>query len=434
MTAKLRIVISLTVLATAPLLALPIPTALAATATTPAPTATPTRPPGPAVPPARSATATPSTAPTRPTTAATATTRVRLPRPTGPDAVGRATLHLVDRARRDPWAPGRRRELMVDVYYPAVAGTGRPARYATPEEVRLYLTALDLATVLPVRAISDAAIASRTGARPLPGRHPLVLLSPGLGVGRRSLTGLAEQLASQGMVAATVDHAYESTGTAFPGGRMLTCLACVRMRTDADFRAASRTRGDDLAFVLTSLTGPHPAWSGAATIDPARVGAAGHSLGGSAALSLLARDPRVRAGVDMDGTLGEPVPAGGFGAGRAVLLLGALADHPGPGGTLTPPPDDPDLTWHQAWPRLRAPRLWLDVDDADHFSFTDDPVIADQLPLPNPTGPPPISGAQALRITRAYVGAFLTRWLTGTPQPLLDGPSRTYPQVRVIGR
>jgi predicted dienelactone hydrolase len=354
-----------------------------------------------------------------------------LPRPTGPLAVGRDTLHLVDRHRRDPWVPAVARELMVDVYYPARPATGTPARYATAEEIRRYLGAIGLATTLPVQALADTAVASRAGATPLPGRRALVLLSPGLGVGRRSLTGLAEDLASRGLVAATVDHAYESVGTAFPGGRMLTCVACDRLRTDADFGAASRGRAADLSFVLDSLLGSHPAWRGAQIIDPTRIAAVGHSLGGSAAVSVMLHDRRVRAGVDMDGTIGEPIGAGGL-DGRALLLLGATADHPGAGD---PPVADDDPSWARAWAQLGPPRLWLDVDGADHFSFTDDPVLADQIPLPAaaPSAAQALAGRQALAITRAYVGAFVERWLCGGTQALLDGPSRAYPQVRVVG-
>ncbi|MCK9897719.1 lipase [Frankia sp. AgB32] len=383
-----------------------------------------------AAPPAPGRTGTPP-----PVTRTAPAPRLALPRPTGHLAVGRDTLHLVDRSRRDPWMPTEPRELMVDVYYPAVAGTGTPARYAEPEEIRRYLAALGLAGVLPAQAIADTTIASRTGAHPLPGHRPLVLLSPGLGVGRRSLTGLAEHLASLGLVTATIDHAYESVGTAFPGGRMLTCLACDRMTSDAAFTAATRTRAADLSFVLTSLAGPHPAWRGAGLVDPGRVGAVGHSLGGAAAISAMIHDPRVRVGVDMDGTLGETPAPGEFGA-RPVLLLGASADHPGPDDTLAPAGSDDDPTWAAAWRQLGPTGLWLDVDDAEHFSFTDDPVLADQLPLP-PTATPvareALTGAHALAITRAYVGAFVLRALSGAAQPLLDGPSPTYPQVRFIG-
>lgn len=374
----------------------------------------------------------PVTAPPPVTTTAPALT---LPRPTGHLAVGRDTLHLTDRSRRDPWKPTGPRELMVDVYYPALPATGTPARYADPEEIRRYLTALGLAGVLSPQAIAAATIASRTDARPLPGHRPLVLLSPGLGVGRRSLTGLAEQLASLGLLAATIDHAYESVGTAFPGGRMLTCLACEQINGDVAFTAAARTRGADLSFVLTSLAGPHPAWRGAGLVDPTRIGAVGHSLGGAGAISAMIGDPRIRVGVNMDGTVGE-IPAPGALGARPVLLLGASADHPGPHDTIIPAADD-DPSWAATWQRLGPGRLWLDVDDAEHFSFTDDPVLADQLPLP-PTGTPVdqqrLTGAHALQITRAYVGAFVLRALTGRAQPLLDGPSPTYPQVRFLGR
>ena len=56
-------------------------------------------------------------------TAATADSgpvRLTLPRPTGPYRVGVVPLHLVDRSRPEPLAgPGRYRELMVSVWYPA---------------------------------------------------------------------------------------------------------------------------------------------------------------------------------------------------------------------------------------------------------------------------------------------------------------------------
>ncbi|MFE9844157.1 hypothetical protein [Streptomyces goshikiensis] len=42
---------------------------------------------------------------------------------------------------------------------------------------------------------------------------------------RSTLTTLAEELASRGRVVAAVDHAYESDGTLFPGGRTLSCKA-----------------------------------------------------------------------------------------------------------------------------------------------------------------------------------------------------------------
>ncbi|MGW7821814.1 hypothetical protein ACWGLF_27680 [Streptomyces puniciscabiei] len=51
-----------------------------------------------------------------------------LPSPTGPHAVGRDILHLVDQHRPDPWVPSAGpRQLMVSMYYPA-----RPAPAVPP--------------------------------------------------------------------------------------------------------------------------------------------------------------------------------------------------------------------------------------------------------------------------------------------------------------
>ncbi|WP_192029190.1 lipase, partial [Candidatus Frankia nodulisporulans] len=287
MTAVLAVVATATVLVVGP-------SATAATRpTSPTTTTTTTGVPATSGAPATSTT---SGVPAARSASSTAAARLALPPPTGTFAVGRDTLHLVDTARHDPWVPTRPRELMVDVYYPAAApaspgaGRGGPARYADPAEIRLYLASLGLDGVLSATDIAATTIASRTGVRPLGGRHPLVLLSPGLGVGRRSLTGLAEQFASRGYVAATVDHAYESVGTLFTGDRMLTCVACDRLRDVSDFDAAVRTRTVDLSFVLDRLIGPRPAWRASTTIDATRIAAVGHSLGGAAAVALLAHD------------------------------------------------------------------------------------------------------------------------------------------------
>ncbi len=71
---------------------------------------------------------------------------------------------------------------------------------------------------------------------------------------RTTLTSLADDLASRGYVVASVDHAYESVGTAFPGGRMLTCVACERVDTPEEQAAVVRGRAKDMSFVISELT------------------------------------------------------------------------------------------------------------------------------------------------------------------------------------
>lgn len=372
--------------------------------------------------------------------------RLRLPRPSGPYRVGRDTLHLTDRSRPDPWRPETGpRQLMVSVYYPALRGTGAPdAPYMTKEEAGALLEGLDLKTAgdpenpagpedrkaagapegtVPVETVASVRTNARTGARPAPGRHPLVLLSPGFTLQRSTLSVVAEELAGRGYVVALTDHAYESYGTSFPG-RFTTCAACDAVESAPDEEASrkllaevARGRAADLSFVVDELTSARPAWRHGRMIDSRRVGAAGHSIGGNAAAQLMVRDARVRAGVNLDGTFFTPVPQQGLG-GRPLMMVGTTAGH-APGGV--------DVSWDEAWRRLDGWKRWLTVRDSGHFSFCDIPVLAGQLGMSDPEVPLP--GDRSGEITRAYTGAFFDRQLRGLPQPLLDGPTPGNPEV-----
>ena len=132
------------------------------------------------------------------------------------------------------------------------------------------------------------------------------MLSPGFTNSRSALTALAEDLASHGYVVAGIDHTYESFATAFPDGRVTTCLAREARRTGNGCWEKEKMvagRAADVCFVLNELTGTHPAWPGAGLIDPARIAMAGHSIGGAAAIAAMLADSRIRAGIDVGAAL-----------------------------------------------------------------------------------------------------------------------------------
>jgi dienelactone hydrolase len=348
--------------------------------------------------------------------------RLALPRPTGPHAVGRETLHLVDHTRPDPWVPeAAARELMVSMSYPARPRPGGPAPYLSATEARLFLEDRGLAEVIPAETLSGTRTTARPRARPVRGRYPLVVLSPGFGVHRHTLTHLAEELASRGYVVAAVDHAYESVGTAFPGRRVRTCAACEAVEGTGQEGLARVVEGraQDVAFLLDQLTGVRPAWRHAELIDRTRIGMAGHSIGGSAAGTAMAVDRRVLAGVNMDGnfngTFHAPLPDGGL-DGRPFLLLGSEQTR-----------RSGQQTWERDWPKLDGWKRWLIVTGTAHIDFSDISVLADQLGLPDPDSPLP--GQRTAEIMRDYVSAFFDLHLRGIPQPLLDGPTTANPEV-----
>src|ERR1700691_5704798 len=165
------------------------------------------------------------------------------------------------------------RELMVSLWYPATPSDGRRARYMTPAESELLLASRGLTSVprdalstVRTNAVSDATPAGRQRAL------PVVVLSPGFTNSRSTLTALAEDLASHGYIVAGIDHTYESFATAFPDGRVTTCLAReARRRSSGSQEQVAASRAADASFVLDELTGAHPAWPGAALIDPSRI-------------------------------------------------------------------------------------------------------------------------------------------------------------------
>ncbi|MFJ8039418.1 alpha/beta hydrolase family protein [Kitasatospora sp. NPDC096147] len=357
-----------------------------------------------------------------PATAATeGPRRIELPAPTGAFAVGRDTLALTDHGRKDPWVPTEDRELLLSLYYPAIARTGTPTPYlAVPEATALLTDRGQLADHTTPERVAATRTHARTDALPRPalGRYPLVLLSPGFTMPRASLTGLAEDLASRGYVVAAVDHAYESDGTLFPGGRLLGCKACEQVFPTGELKRVSDGRALDLSFVLDRLTGPRPDWRYSWLIDRSRIGAAGHSIGGNAASAVMAADPRVDAGANLDGTFFTPVPVGGLG-GRPLLMFS--------GDPTLLPPDFEDPSWDEAWQRLNGWKRWLVVTGLGHPGFTDWPVLGDASGYTHPETP--LAGARSEQIVRSYLGAFFDQHLRGTPAPLLNGPTAAFPEV-----
>lgn len=332
-----------------------------------------------------------------------------LPQPTGPNPIGRETIHLVDESRTDPWVPqAGARELMVSLFYPA-RSSGAKAPYLSTTEARLFLESRGLNQAGLAERLAGTRSSARLGAKPASGRYPLVILSPGFGVHRHTLTHLAEDLASRGYLVAAVDHAYESAGTEFPGGRVLTCVAC---QSGEPVKVAEE-RAKDISFLVDWMLENQP------RIDPSRIGVAGHSIGGSAAGSAMVADPRLRAGVNIDGSFDggfhSPLPDSGIG-GRPFLLLGSDQAH-----------SSGQPTWERDWPKLDGWKRWLYVTGTTHIGLSDISVLADQSGLTDPVFSLP--GLRIAEIMRAYVGAFFDLHLRGVPQPLLDGPTPANPEV-----
>ncbi|MGW2154088.1 alpha/beta hydrolase family protein [Nonomuraea sp. NPDC001699] len=353
--------------------------------------------------------------------AASGTPAPYLPAPTGSRPVGTTSLYLQDTSRPDPWVPSvKARELMVSLWYPARSPGRHRAPYMTAKASELLLKDGGI-TDLPPDILSRTRTNAFTDARPAgrPRSLPLVVLSPGHSKPRTELTALAEELASRGYVVAAVDHTYENVATSFPDGRVTTCVTCeIDDKGPAWWAKLEKSRAADVSFVLDQLTGAHAKWKGAGLVDPSRIAMAGHSAGGAATVASLLADSRLRAGIDLDGSVETTLPEAG--SSRPFLFLGKPA-------TYTPGKGDSAASWERVWTRLNGWKRWLLLTGAAHTSFTDLGVLMDQLGLEDGAGVP---GTRALAVTRAYVTAFFDQHLRGRPQPLLDKPSADVPEVR----
>ncbi|MFD7972282.1 alpha/beta hydrolase family protein [Streptomyces clavifer] len=344
-----------------------------------------------------------------------------LPRPTGPHAVGTTSVQLTDGSRPDPWAPGAgKRELMVSLWYPTASHNGLRAQYMTPTESQLLLEEGGI-TGVPLDVLSATRTNAFADARPAGPKRglPLIVLSPGFTKPRTTLTTLAEDLASHGYMVAAIDHTYESVATTFPDGRVATCIACEVPHDEAFWERLVTGRAADVSFVLDELTRAHATWNGARLVDPSRIAMAGHSVGGASAVTSMLADSRVRAGIDIDGTTQVPIPNSGL--SRPFLFLGRQSQYsPDSGGGAV-------ATWKRDWERLTGWKRWLVVAGAEHASFTDIGLLAEQLGIDIGAS---LSAARVSEITRRYTRAFLELHLRHRPQPLLNEPSERYPQIK----
>ncbi|GIG61932.1 esterase [Longispora fulva] len=353
--------------------------------------------------------------------------QLTLPAPTGHGRIGTVSLHLVDRSRPDPWVPTEpARELMIQLWYPAADTRNRPRAPWVSPGVADRLNPPGSPVTLPVSH-------AYTGAPAAGGRHPVVVYSPGLGMERTSSTALVEDLASHGYVVVTIDHPHDGRFVEFPGGRIATQALPVPTTPEEEaamIATALATRVADTRFTLDQLAaldrGHNPdeerrplprGLTGALDLD--RIGMAGHSLGGATAAQTMLEDRRIRAGVNLDGTVSGTVVTAGL--DRPFLLLGSPGD---------------DDSWTALWSRLRGPRHRLELAGSGHMSFTDYQVLLAQAGVPAEDREPSlgtIDGDRSIAVQRAYLLAYFDRYLLCRDGRLLAGPSPRYPEMLFKG-
>ncbi|MEI5103680.1 hydrolase [Streptomyces sp. PmtG] len=368
--------------------------------------------------------------------------RPALPAPTGPHPVGTVSTRLVDHTRTDPWVTSRPfRELMVSVWYPARQTPGpKPAPYMAPGAADAWDAAAPHG--IPKGTVDWAGMRShaRQGA-PVDtrdGRRPVLVYAAGANDPRTWGTALVEEMASRGYVVITVDHTYESPGVQFPDGSvkgdkpLRDALAQVHDEESLSrlLKKVLSIRVADDKFVLDRLGDlPHGL---SKVVDRDRIGMFGQSAGGIAAAETMYEDRRVKAAINLDGTMeynGEPkgthlMPVARNGVDRPLLLMGRDgSDH-----TTEP-------SWRSFWSHSPGWKRDFTLQGAKHQTYTDLAAVLPQSGLPRAVVEKNIGTVdpqRAISAQRAYVASFFDRWLRHQDDHLLDGPSPRFPEVRYV--
>jgi len=303
-----------------------------------------------------------------------------LPALTGPYCVGTVIDYWVDESRDEtftPADPNDKRELMVQIWYPADPDLqGDPAPYVSPQVADWVRTTKlptdpplpsDWASQFVPYAVYEAPFTT------VKKKFPLVIFSPGLTMNQELYTAFLEGLASRGYVVVGIDHPYISGLTVFPDG---TEIEGTHHYLEPWLRSANKVTTADVRFVLDQLTAMNSPDADKedfrCRFDLDKPGVFGHSFGGSASAEVCLVDSRFRAGADMDGSIwGDAVQQG---TDRPFLML------------LSENSFQTDSTMQTFWSNLHGPGLRGDITGALHGNFSDVGLIYNAFcTVPPPT-------------------------------------------------
>lgn len=370
-----------------------------------------------------------------------------LPAPTGKLPIGTTRWVVTDTSRDETFTAGRKRDIEVVAWYPRAgdAGEARAPYVRDGMEEVFSLARLaklgdafnDLATV-KTHAVLDAPPASS------PPRFPVILFQHGYTGLPSSHTALIEDLASHGWVVLNLIHPYEATGAMLADDTVVTFTddknalrpgimdvlnewgpeggaleKIVAASDDAEkerlmrgYLAALKHTDQvvrrwtlDAKYALDHLPASGGAGRITARLDLARLGVAGHSMGGVAGAQLCVEDRRCKAALNLDGIpqygtmIDTPMPA---------PFLMVYSARPGRAGAS-------DIIYK----RSASKYYRVDVKDTLHLDFTDMNFWGGPLRQRGAYGK--IDPARAAAITRTVVREFFGQEILQQPSALLSG-------------
>ncbi|KAJ8111759.1 hypothetical protein OPT61_g5722 [Boeremia exigua] len=337
---------------------------------------------------------------------------------------------LTDTGRIDPFAKeGGPRKIMISTFTPvANCRQKRLESYMPPataafedDKFAAYglpngsFAALELETCKQVTSSSNR-LAKKNS-------FPLVLFSGALGTSRLLYSGMLQSVAAAGYLVVSIDHPYDSDVVEFPDGKVIQGTDI----SDEDLESALSTRVDDIVYVYQQLGNQSftktavPGVGRSCTKSLQNTALIGHSFGGAAAAAAMLKIPSSRGGINLDGSMFEPVISSGL--KQPFMLMG----HENKTQATDP-------SWKATWPNLTGWKREFEVKGTAHYSFSDFPLITEVLGLqehlPQEVGQllGTIDGSRMTNITVSYVKTFLDFVLKGKSGSAVD-KIKGFPEV-----
>lgn len=384
-----------------------------------------------------------------------------LPEPTGTFKVGTQAFDLIDQSRNetlDKSASGKR-ELMVQVWYPAQNTSGKPMPFIPDTQILAPMAenyglpgfTFEYLKYVLSHSYKNADISAAQNT------FPLILINPGFGSSRFLHTSQAEDLASHGYIVAVIDHTYNTFATVFPDGRVTTCKSSEFFSSQNDYQTETGNRDkvgkvltDDVTFILNEFELINSGLIQSnlkGKIALTHIGILGHSIGGATAYD-SSYDPRITAGINLDGGLYRLREKSGL--NKPFLFICSEGGYKDLKNVMN------NYVYTDKELKLMGnTREWMDnvakdkkveielmgktsksggqilyIENSEHLNFTDSQFFSPIFKLFGATGN--IDPQRADTIVNAYMLDFFDQYLKNENGSLITEPNNRFPEVKFI--
>lgn len=317
------------------------------------------------------------------------------------------------------------RDLMVSIYYPALASECK--NYSLAPDFSPQFDVWDDTWLTVPDGASESMIQLAYDSPPISHSHyPVLFFSPGYGNSRLFYNGAVQDLASNGYIVVSMDHPNDTDYIVYPDGRTALFFEDDDQPIDA-FTPVLLRRASDVIFILNHLQeNAHKAIPGLhSPLNLTSVGILGHSMGGATASQAMLNDTRFIAGINLDGSVPNPTQSAGL---DAPFLMMASAGHQFP--NTSDPDSMSDPTWLNFYNNLRGWRRLLRVNQTMHHHYSDTVYLQEEL---KPDGYPAnegfLNGTYMYELESAYVLDFFDIWFKRGKGELLKAPTARFPEV-----